>query len=808
MPWVTHKHSLDCRRAADVLEFDAHLSGLAGCAQLERSAAALRELSPLGDRAAIEARRARVKAWVLLYEEGIQPDLTGLREPGAWLETSSRPGASLPSLELLELGVCLRALGRCGRFFAENAEQAPILLADWGSPPDLSPLADAIERCIDDEGELRDEASPLLNRTRKRIRDTRDQVRGILAGLIKSRFAGAGEEIRPRVRSGRLVLPVLRDRKQQLAGIVHDESGSGKTLFVEPLETVDLNNRVSTLLAEESEEIARILRELTARVGEWAHAIRDQLDAWHRLDLPLAVARWNVGRQSTWAEWDETGGLRLNRARHPLLESYLGDGERIVPLDLALMPEERLLLVTGPNTGGKTVLLKPLGFMVLLNQCGLPIPADEGSCLPLFRKLLVDIGDEQSLRDSRSTFSAHLEHLCRMVDEAGPELLILVDEIGDGTDPEEGAALARAVMQRWLADGARAVVSTHFGVLKGFAQKAEGAVNASMDFDPVARKPLYTVNFGVPGSSRALATARRLGMDVAVLAEAEALIGAEAMSLEALIERLERETQSAAAENERATALRSRYEGLAEDYEARMATVRSEERRILRDSKREGEEFLSGARSRIEAVVRELRESAADRESIQAAHRQLEEIAEDLTTLESTAPAPSESSLPALKRWWPGQQVRLSSTGRVGEIVEAVGADRLRIAVGALSLVLPLNALSPVGDGGKSDSGRDSGRGAPAVGYRVDAPLSSRLDLRGNTVEEALEELDAFLDSAYLAEFPFVEIIHGKGTGALREAVTRALSRDGRVARQRLADQNRGGSGATIAEMAAGGGRS
>ena len=801
MPWLDNEHALDCEQAAIVLEFSAYLELLAGGATLERSAAALRALRPLGERDAIEARRERVRAWLRLLEDGLEPDLTGLREPGAWLEVSGRAGASLAGEQLRELATSLRALGRCGRFLAEHAAIAPVLQSDWGRPPDLGPLAETIERAVDEDGEIRDDASPLLARTRKRIRDTRDQVRGILETMIKQRQSEGGEEIRPRIRSGRMVLPVRRDARGSLAGIVHGESGSGRTLFVEPLETVDMNNRVSTLLSEEAEECARILRELTARVGQWSGEIRSRLDAFHRLDLPLAVARVTLHGKKSWAEWDDAGGLRLRAARHPLLESYLGEGERLIPLDLELAPSLRLLLVTGPNTGGKTVLLKTLGLMVLLNQCGLPLPAADGARLPLIGNLLVDIGDEQSIRDSRSTFSAHLEHLCRMVDEAGPDLLILVDEIGDGTDPEEGAALARAVMQRWIARGARAVVSTHFGVLKGFAQATAGAANASMDFDPVARKPLYSLNFGVPGSSRALATARRLGMDEEVLAEAEKLLGEEAMSLEALIERLERETQSAAAERGSAEALRARYEALAAEFESRMATVRQEEKRILGESKRRGEEFLSGARATIEAVVRDLREKDAERESILAAHERLATLQEGLQALAPAAPGRHGEDGGPLRDWRLGQRVRVRHTGQVGEILGEAGEGRLRVSVGTLSIVLSPDALSPA-EGDKGEKPRPPA--APAVGYRVDAPESIRLDLRGMTVEEALEALDSFLDSAYLAEFPFVEIIHGKGTGALREAVTHALSRDGRVARQRLADQNQGGSGATVVELASG----
>ncbi len=800
MPWRASGPALDSGQGATVLDFPEVLSALAEHAQLERSAEALRALRPLADRGLIDARRARVRDWLRLLEGGLSPELGGLADPGALLDRARREGAELSGPGLRSLAGTLRALATCGCFLHEHAEEAPTLAADWGSPADLSPLADGIERCLDDDGELRDDASPALARIRAQIREAREQVRVTLDGLIRGRLESGREDVRPRIRSGRLVLPVRREQRSRLAGIVHDESASGRTLFVEPLETVELNNRVTSLLAEEAKETARILRDLTRRAGQWAGEITSQVESFAGLDLPLAVARFWLGKPHAWAEWDEADGLRLAGARHPLLGRYLPADQKLVPLSVELAPELRLLLVTGPNTGGKTVLLKTLGLAVLMNQCGLPLPAEDGTRLPLLGRVFVDIGDEQSLVDSRSTFSAHLEHLTRMVDHAEPDSLILVDEIGDGTDPEEGAALARAIMSHWLGRGARAVVSTHFGILKGFAQETDGAANAAMEFDPVARRPLYTLRFGVPGSSRALATARRLGMDPVVLSEAERLLGEEALSLEALLERLERETREATRSREEGEASRQRYESLEADYKDRLTGVRREEKRILADARREGLSFLTDARREIEAVVRALRESEADRESIQAAHEKLAEIGR---RLDRVAPAPALGE--ALTDWRPGDRVRLRSTGRSGEIVEAAGEGRLRVRIGGLSLILPLEELVPVSPAPAAEA-VGGGKAYVDVSYRAETPDSYRLDLRGLTVEEALEQLDGFLDGAVLAAFHFVEIIHGKGTGALRRAVQDALRQDSRVREHHLADQNQGGSGATVAVLTGGGG--
>ena len=805
MPWLRSEPALDCGDAARLLEFSELLGELAGGVRFERSAEALRNLVPLADREQVEARRVRVAGWIRLLDEGEEPDVVGLVDLGAGLERSRTPGSEFSGEELHTLALALHALGRFGDFLARRRELAPALHADWGNPPDLGGLAGEIDRCVDDEGQIKDKASPALARLRGQIRDTRGRARSSLEGLIRDRLAGGERDLRPRIRSGRLVLPVRREQRGELPGIVHDESASGKTLFVEPLETVELNNRITSLMAEEAKECARILRALTARVGEWVDAIEDRLDAYHRLEIPLAAARLARERGWHWAEWSpaEEDRIRLVSARHPLLARYLPAGVDPVPLDLDLDANLRLLLVTGPNTGGKTVLLKTLGLLALMNQCGLPLPAGEGTRLPLFSRLQADIGDEQSIRDSRSTFSAHLARLGAMAEGAEPGTLILVDEIGDGTDPEEGSALAQSLMNHWIRRGARAVVSTHFGVLKGYAQDREGAANAAMDFDPVARRPLYTVSFGVPGSSRALATARRLGMDEDVLAEAERLLGEDALSLEALLARLERETQTATRLREEAETMRERYERLENEYAERLARVRKEERAILKEGRREAEEFLAQARRDFERSVQELRESAADRESILAGRENLDRVARALADPDPAADGPA---LPPLEHWRAGDRVKMRATGQTAEILEEVGAGRLRVSLKGLPVVLPLEELAPLPDGGRPAEARTRREAMDHVSYRVEEPDSYRLDLRGCTAEEARERLDGFLDDAQLAAFEFIEILHGKGGGVLRDEVRRVLARDGRVQRFNLADQNRGGSGVTVAWLTGSGG--
>ncbi len=795
MPWMKPAEGLRASHAALVLDFPDWLTRMAERAVLPRSREAILSLLPITDRALIEARRLRVREWLILLEDGHDPDIHDIADPAPELAACYGEGSRLGPEQLYRLARSLRALESFRRFIVAEAERVPSLRADLGEIDAQDALASRIEACVGPEGEVLDGASTELARIRRSMHQTRDRVRGALEDLIKSRLAAPGEDPRPMLRSGRLVLPVKRERRADLPGIVHDESGTGKTLFVEPMETVELNNRVAGLVAEEREEVGRILDELSDWVRSAAGDIETLADRFSRMEIPLALAREFKGRPRAWAE-EKGERIRLAAARHPLLEDYLPEGTGLVPLDLKLDEEERLLLVSGPNTGGKTVMLKTLGLMAFLNQIGSPLPAGDGCELPIFDHILADIGDEQSLRDSQSTFSAHLKHLVRMVEEAGPGTLILVDEIGDGTDPEEGTALARAAMEQWMRSGARVLVTTHLGGLKGFAQETDGAANASMEFDPEARRPLYVLRPGVPGSSRAMATARRLGLDVRVLERAESLLGEEALKMDALLTRLEEESVKASEARQEGEVHRRRFERLEADYEKRMKEVRKEERRILSESRKEGERFLDEARRQVEAAVQSIREREADKKSIAEARDKVGEIE---SRLEARGPGPEARD--TLESWRAGDRVRMHSTGKIVEILGEAGSGRLRVSLDGVVLTLPMGEFSPL-DPAEARGSEPEARSVFGLGLPSAELDSFRLDLRGRTVDEALDELDSFLDAALLGGYDFVEILHGKGTGALRQAIRDRLRRDRRVKGFKLADQNRGGSGVTRVDLA------
>ncbi|MDP6419443.1 MAG: hypothetical protein QGG80_08315, partial [Candidatus Krumholzibacteria bacterium] len=636
MPWTRSPAALAVDHASRVLEFDLWLDSVSREALLERSRRTLKALRPISDSAKLESRRSVLAAWFRILEEDRLPDFSGLEDPAALLQLCRRPGFCLGAADFYQLSRTLHALARMDRFLSTLEEDHPF--RNLGeSEEDLSSLARLWERSFSAEGEVLDEASPALARTRRNLAESRSRVRDTLGNLLQTRFPG--QDLRPTLRSGRLVIPVLREHHSTLPGIVHDESGSGKTLFVEPLDTVELNNRVAGQLASEREEIARILEDMSERLRRLSDEIEAQTERFHRLEVPLAIARANGSEPRSWAD-REGDRVRLCRARHPLLGRYLETGKELVPLDLELPGDLRCLLLSGPNTGGKTVVLKTLGFMVFLNQIGAPLPADDGCLLPLFDSLLVDIGDEQSLQDSQSTFSAHLGHLITMSKEAGPSSLILVDEIGDGTDPEEGISLARACMEQWMEKGARVLASSHFAALKGFAEEVPGAGNAAMEFDPDRKCPLYVLVHGIPGSSRALATAERLGLDASILSRARELLGSESRKMDSLLMALEEERIQAREERQKAESHRRRFEKLESDYEGKMGGARKEEKRILAEARRRGESFLEQARREFEAAVQEIRESSAAKEQIREGRRKLARLEEELTEEES---APKDS---------------------------------------------------------------------------------------------------------------------------------------------------------------------
>jgi DNA mismatch repair protein MutS2 len=657
-----------------------------------------------------------------------------------------------------------------------------------------------IERTIGPDGTLRDDASPLLRRVRRELRGAQGELVRMLERMMANLDAHQQvPDMSVTVRNGRYVIPVRRDARSTLGGIVHDSSATGATLFVEPPVAVEAGNRIRELEAEEIRETERILRELTETIRPGQPAMAEALEALIELDCLYARARFADEFRCAPADLcDATDGFAIREGRHVLL---LAQGRAVVPFDLEMLPSERTLLVSGPNTGGKTVLLKAVGLISALAQCGIPSPVAAGSRVPIYDAFVADVGDEQSIQASLSTFSAHLRNLAEILAEATPQSLVLVDELGSGTDPVEGAALGGAILEELTRRGTMTLATTHLGVLQQLATEVDGVVNASLQFDPVALAPTYRLIKGIPGRSYGLSIARRLGLPNALIARAEERVPKGERDVAALLAELETREKELA-ERERLAAadsesVRERGERIAE----RERNVGDREREFERVARRESRRYLLDARAEIERTIRELKGTETDAldEAARAARRRVEELAasegDALARAEASAGVAAGSSAGA-GPLAVGDTVEITTFGdRAGRVVAVRDGDAV-VAVGAVKMTVPVTAVRR--------SSRRLDTPATVVPLRGDVPdvhAPSEIDLRGMRVDEAESALMLALDAAARADLRHLRIIHGKGTGALRERVGEMLAKDSRVSSYRGGAWNEGGAGVTIVEI-------
>jgi len=712
-------------------------------------------------------------------------------------------GSVLESGDLLAIRRTLtaaRAVAADLRRVAEAAPRAAALRADL---PDRAVERRLTESVDEATGELLDTASPALAAARRAVHVARERLVRKLETLLRGldpQAVPAGAAVT--MREGRYVIPVRRDSRSRPEGIVHDESGSAGTLFLEPSAAVELGNAFRTAVADEQREVLRVFRELTEILRPARQALRAIHEMCVAVDDLVARARYAhlVGGEPP-AVQAAGGALVLRGARHPLLLARLA---AVVPFDLVLPPDSRTLLVSGPNTGGKTVLLKTVGLAAALTQSGVIPPVGAGSELPVFTRMFADIGDHQSLAADLSTFSAHLALLRRVLEEADRDTLVLLDEVGSGTDPAEGAALAAAALRSLSGRGAVTLATTHLGALKTLASRSGGVVNGSLHFDTATLSPTYRFQLGVPGRSYGLAIARRLGIDPLVLAEAEAEVPEAERALESLLasveerDRLLRSRLATLEERETdAAALSDRLAARAQRIGEREGVLTDLERTAERRAREEARAFLLQARQRVEQalqVAAGAAEEAAAREArrlveegIQAERDALDALADPVESGDQAAPGPVAV----------GRRVR-TATGTAGEVLEVRGDGRLVVRAGAMRLVVPADSVRVL----PGNAPREQEPALARDTREIAAPFE--IDLRGMRADEAEAATLAALDAAILAEHPHLRIIHGMGTGVVRDRVQRILRADRRVARFEFAPRNQGGTGATIVEFAAG----
>jgi DNA mismatch repair protein MutS2 len=745
----------------------------------------------------------------------------GARDIAGPIERAVR-GGRLDPQELLDILVTLEAAGRLADALRE--EERPLLHALARRNQPLPAVRGRLEASIDPNGELLDSASPALGGLRRQVRIAYERLRSRLEQLVHTSDAGGAlQEPIITLRNGRYVVPVRADARSRVKGIVHDQSGSGQTLFVEPLIAVELGNawREAQLSVQAEEE--RILDDLSALVGTYAGALRETLEVLATFDFWAARARLGGELDGVRPETSDRADVVLLSARHPGLTG------RVVPIDLRLGEGYQALVITGPNTGGKTVALRTLGLLALMHQSGLHIPAAPGSRLPIFPDVFADIGDEQSVAQSLSTFSGHLRSMVRIVDAVVPGSLVLLDELGAGTDPTEGSALAQALLDHFIRAGALVVATTHYAELKTYAHNTPQARNASVEFDLETLSPTYRLTIGLPGTSQAFAIAERLGLAQELVADARSRLSRAQLEFESTLASIKESQQT----TEEALARAARAETVArearEAAEAERVRARREREEASRAARAEAERALAAVHEEIAAVRGLLARETLTEARLDAAMSRLEER---LTALPAVRGGEAPTDDPAATEWRPGMTAatRAGFEGRIASIERSgtravIEAGGVRVGVDVADL-LPVGAVAAGADvrggrvrpaerpgtGRRGDFGAGEDRATPSgAGIRSRRPEAARggggravaasLDLRGARVDEALELLERYVDQAAAADAGRVTVIHGHGSGALRDAVRAELTHHPLVREWRPGDRGEGGDGATVVSL-------
>lgn len=780
-------------RTLKVLEFDKVLAQLVQHASSSLARERVEALLPYLSAEEVRQAQAATAEGVTAYRLRGEVPLGGIHDIRPSIRRSTMGGILSPQ-EFLDLADTLSSGRRLKHFLLELSEKEPIpiLKGEAERIEGLKNLETKIRGKIDEYGEVLDGASPQLRKIRIEIRSHESGIKQKLDRMVKdTAYQKMIQEAVVTLRNGRYVIPVKQEYRTGFGGLVHDQSASGATLFIEPEAVVRLNNELREAKMKEEREIERILRELSAQVAAEAEALSINVEALAALDFIFTKAKYAMAVKGVHPFINEQKVLRLKKARHPLIPK-----EKVVPIDVEVGETFTMLVITGPNTGGKTVSLKTIGLITLMGQAGLHIPAGEGSQISVFEKIFADIGDEQSIEQNLSTFSSHMTHIVKIVEEMTPESLILLDELGAGTDPVEGAALAIAILEEIYQRGACVVATTHYSELKVYAYNHPGVMNASMEFDVETLSPTYRLLLGIPGRSNAFAIAKRLGLPDAIIRRASSQVDEESREMERMIARLAKARNEAESLREQAERTREAMERERVSFLAEKERFERERERLHQEAIREAEEVVQKARAEAETVIEELRRMGEEEGGGIKEHR----LIEARKRLEKAVPdrhlrKEGETGRPAPKGLKPGDEVYVHSLKLKGTILEAAGQDEYVVQVGILKTKL---------------SGRDLERrdeekkAAERSVVRIVSPkerIRPEVDLRGQTVEEALIHLDRYLDEALLAGLHQVTIIHGLGTGALKRAVQEYLRSHRSIEHFRAGGQGEGGLGVTVAEL-------
>ena len=826
-------------KTLSVLEYPKILERLKAFCDFSASMELARSLEPTDSYDLALARLSETSEARRLFSTNDNIGIRGAHDIRPAADLAARGGVLDPQ-QLLDVKSTLISSRELKKSLERKTDEYPRLAQIAAGLPEAHGIVDSISRVLSERGEVLDSASPKLATLRREIKIAHDRLMSRLQRYLTESASKLQEPIITQ-RDGRYVIPLRAEFKGQIKAVVHDQSSSGATLFVEPLPIVELNNSMRELQLQERDEERRILYELSAQIGEHREELTYGVENLAMLDLIFAKAKYAEelkasapvlhklspkGMQSPVSNQraaknreqepkadivpfgESRTPIRLEHARHPLL-----DPQTVVPIDVDPQPGTRAIVITGPNTGGKTVSLKTVGLLALMAQSGLHIPAQSGSELPCFQAVYADIGDEQSIEQSLSTFSGHITNIIRILKQIDQRSLVIFDELGAGTDPQEGAALARAILNHLLETGCTTLVATHYPELKTFAHSTEGVVNASLEFDIKTLRPTYRLTIGLPGRSNALLIAQRLGLPQPIIDSAKAEIHPDELRADKLLDDIRKERNRTSRERQKLEKARDRLEAQTKEIEKRLEKIEDERREVLAKARAEGELEVAILKRNIESLKSQLKKAKQPLEALKQIEEQVEAIEEKIEApVERKSEQRAAVSNQSLKL---GERVTVSTLNTEG-VVTALGESDAEVQIGSLRVRARLADLMRKGQEVESleekinpstglRAGEERKQIAEGSGRGVVSSTKSpgiELNLRGKLVEDGLEELDRYLEKAYSSGLLFVRIVHGKGTGKLREAVRNALKSSPYVASFEEPKDNEGGAGVTVAKMA------
>ncbi len=800
------KEDIMNEKALKTLEYDKIITKLAEYAQTPIGIRMCRELLPMDQIDRIRTaqqetsdaqNRVRLKGSI---------SFSGARDLGASIKRL-QIGSALNLTELLHISSLLDCAARAKNYGRQENEesQGDSLSPLFSAVEPLTPLNTEIKRCILSEEEVSDDASPKLRQIRRSIRLTGDRVHTQLNSLVNTHRTYLQDAVIT-MRNGRYCIPVKAEYKSQVSGMVHDQSSSGSTFFIEPMAIVKLNNELRELELAEQKEIDVILAGLSQQAAEYADMLLENIAVLSQLDFIFAKAALARHYKGTEPLFNENRYVEIKSGRHPLL-----DPARVVPVDLTIGGNFDLLIVTGPNTGGKTVSLKTLGLLQLMGQAGLHIPAFEGSKLAVFPEIFADIGDEQSIEQSLSTFSSHMTNIVRILEQADTDSLVLFDELGGGTDPVEGAALAMSILT-WLHKmGIRTMATTHYSELKVFALSTPGVENASCEFQVETLQPTYRLLMGIPGKSNAFAISRKLGLPEHLIEDASAFIGKQEKDFEDVIAELDASREALAKEQEETARYREEARRLKERLQTRQEQFDKRREEMLAKAREEAMQIVLEAKSTADRTIKNINKLGADSDLGRALEEQRAQLRGEISKLEAKAAKKQQKPRKVHKaeEFKIGDAVRVVSlnlNGTVsslpnakGDLFVQMGILRSQVNIKDLELIPEATITGPAGDVARRSK---KGSGASQIKMSKSFQVSSEINLIGMTTDEAVAQLDKYLDDAYLAHLAQVRVVHGRGTGALKKAVHQHLKRLKYVKSYRLGTFGEGDTGVTIVDFA------